>query len=356
MNRRTQLYPPHIAASALQCRLANGIIQSRYACVLILFLVTFGLLAHGHAARTASNKSLRPAFGNLKIWVPAGMIGDDYWIYVNGRLRSAPPHGPTDPRSRYFMTVSNSSVGSEPETRYGWDIFTRDGLILSMRHEDYDHRLSTYINSASGDTLRVFQTIELPLPSDKYTVELVILSMAPSYGRLPSARFFPFVISRKYVADIRSGQTTQLYPGVPDDWSDPLGAFPVRALPRFCTGSPTPDADQMRLLVKDYMNDPMVKILRRASASVLSRPKGVVVLDLPLAQGGSREFDGTQIKHIADTISANHVLPKHHNVAECQRRFPQFYESYAEYDKMIEVIESEMESFRKFGAELERGQ
>src|SRR5207237_9817161 len=80
------------------------------------------------------------AVGNLKVWVPAGMIGDDYWIYLNGSLRSAPPHGPTDPRSRSFMTTSASSVGSEPETRYGWDIWTKDG-----RSEEHTSELQSHL-------------------------------------------------------------------------------------------------------------------------------------------------------------------------------------------------------------------
>ncbi|HEY5839683.1 MAG TPA: hypothetical protein VIT19_11655 [Pyrinomonadaceae bacterium] len=352
MKYLTRRFPPCIARSALQCRLANGIIQLHYASVLILVLVTSGLLAQARATPAALNKNSVPAVGKLKVWVPAGIIGDNYWVYINGDLTSAPPHGPTNPRSPYFMTVSASTVGSQPETRYGWDLFTKDGVVLSMRHEEYDHRLSAYLKSASGDELRVFRPFELSLAPGTYTVELAILSKAPSY--YDSTGIFPFVITRKYVADVQSGQTTQLYPGVPDYWYDPLGPFPVRAFRKFCTGSPEPDSKRILQLVSAYMDDPVVRVLRRASASFRSPSTGVVVLNMPSAQGGPRQFDASQIRHIAATISANHVLPTHRDVADCQRLFPQYHRSYGEFDKMIDVVGTDIESFRKLAADLER--
>jgi hypothetical protein len=120
---------------------------------------------------------------------------------------------------------------------------------------------------------------------------------------------------------------------------------------RVCPKGPVPpDVDQLQRWVKEYTDDPVVKTLRGVDASSLSGPKGIVVLSLPPAQGGSREFDGKQISYIVEAISAGRKLPNHSDVAECQRRFPQFSRSYAEYDKMINFIDDDMESFRKLAA------
>jgi hypothetical protein len=351
-HRRRKLLVSADAALPSHDGFVRPIIHSRYVVLLILFLITSGSLTQAAVAQRASRQSPRSAIGNLKIWVPAGMIGDDYWIYVNGHLTSAPPHGPAIPKSKDFLTIQSGYVGSGGvmTRRDGWDLWTGDGLALAMRHEEYDNRLIPYINA--GDKLHVFQVVELPLAPETYTIEVALYS--PSYSD-HTERSFPFVITRKYVVEVRPGQTTQLYPGVPDDW-DSLGFYPARAVRGLCNvGAAPPDVDELKRLVtqlegivRAYMDDPMVKLLRGLDRPSLSRPKGTVVLDLPPAQGGPRELDATQVRAIAGAISARHAFPDRSAITECQRRFPQI-EAYAAYGKMIGDIESDMESFFNVG-------
>jgi hypothetical protein len=321
--------------------------------ILLILLSLSTTVAYGQVA-----KSPRSALGTLKVWVPAGMIGDDYWIYLNERLKSGPPHGSTDPRSHDFMTVSVGPIGSNghQESKDGWDIWTSEGLILRMRHEIFDSRLASYIDSAAGDELHVFKVFELQLHPDKYTVEIAILSRGGSSASPFAVNSFPFVVTQKYVADVRPGQITKLYTGVPDDWSETRLAQAMR-VDRLCPdGAAPPDFAQLQHWVKDYVDDPVVKSLHDVNASSFSPPKGVVVLNLPSAQGGPREFDGSQITYIVDAILAHHNLPSHDEVAACQGRFPQFSRSYAAYDKMMSSIDTDIASFRKLAADLGRGQ
>jgi L-ascorbate metabolism protein UlaG (beta-lactamase superfamily) len=88
-----------------------------------------------------------------------------------------------------------------------------------------------------------------------------------------------------------------------------------------------------------------------------STSKRVVVLDLPPASGGKREFDGNQIRHITDAILASHDVPDHAEIEECRRLFPQYSQAYAGYDKTIStIIGKDIEQFRALAAKLAAGQ
>jgi hypothetical protein len=324
--------------------------RTLFVLILIFVLVISG--AQANAVQAVAHKSSVP--GRLKVWIPAGMIGRDYWIYVNGHIVSAPPHGPASPKSNEILVVASGRIGSKGnrETMDGWEIWTKQGLILKMRHEEYDDRLMSYIHSGSGDDLHLFQPFEIALRPAKYTVEVAILSEGASKLPPHSPSSFPFVITRKYAVDVIPGQVARIYPGVPDDWTeDPLP--PALAAYRVCPkGAVAPDADQLRRWVGDYMDDPMVKILRGVDSSSVPSSQGVVVLNLPPAQGGPREFDGKQIAYIVDAIAVRNPVPGHREVADCQNRFPQFPQAYALYDKTVSFIDDEIESFRKLAPDL----
>ena len=290
--------------------------------------------------------------------MPAGIVGADYWVYVNGRLQSAPPHGPTDPRSSAVMTVAVGGVNGDGSgtPNNGWDIWNRDGLVLRMRHESFDDRLNTYINTASGDEFHLFQVFELQVRPARYTVEIVVLSRGGSSTSPYMVSSFPFVVTRKYVSDVRPGEIVKLYPGVPDEWSQTRLAQAISA-DRVCpSGETPPDIGQVEGRVTEYLDDPIVKALRGAYRSSGVRSGRVVTLNLPVGQGGSREFDASQIRYIADAILAHYNLPGHDEVAACQRRYPQYSRSYSMYDRVLNSIDSDIESFRKLAADLERGE
>jgi hypothetical protein len=307
-----------------------------------------------------------PASGKLKVWVPAGIIGDDYWIYLDGRIASAPPRGTTDPKRRDLVVTQTGTLSHG--TGDGWEIWGRDGMLLRMHHENYDNLIS-YINStpgvsscslkkagdscpleeASRDGAGMFRAFEISVQPDKYTVEVEILSPGNMHGNtVGSPVTFPFVITRKYVVDVGPRQAPEIYVAVPDGWSETRLSQALMAR-RLCPQSAAPPDDiQLQGWLKQYMDDPVVKGLRGADTS----SKGVVLLDLPAAQGGEREFDGSQVLYIADAISARGYLPDHREVQECRELFPQFSRSYAAYDKTLSVVDNELERFHKLGRTL----
>lgn len=311
-------------------------------------------------AQAKSRSSSHPVPGKLKIWVPAGIVGDNYWIYLNGHIVSTPPHAAEELKHAEVITVATGKLNADGtrESNDGWDVWNADGLVLRMRHEDWDRTINAYLNSGTGDTLHIFQAVELPLYPGEYTVEVAILSTGESNSGPHGTTSFPFVFTRKSSMNVQRGKTAQIYLAIPDRWSNAPAVIPAVPFRRVCPGAQAapPDVNQLERLVKQYMNDPLVQVLRGADAAGVTPSKGVVVLDLPQEQGGPHEFDGSQIRHIADAIAASNDLPTQRDVDDCQNQFPQFSKSYAQYGKIISDINNDIESFRKLAAKLERAQ
>ena len=307
----------------------------RHFITLILFFI---LAAYPQLAHAASPKATRSAGGTLQVWVPAGSIGDDYWIYLDGHIVSAPPHNTPEPTASLTMVKVAS----------GWQLWGVKGLVLkSVGDEGWDRDYSPYDkDAATRDAWHLFQPLEFPLRAGSHKIDLVVLS----YGSLFKSSF-PFVASSGWQKDIRKGKTTQLFLSIPNNFTNNAGV--ARAQPRYriCPGAPAPpNLGELQGWIKEYLGDPMVKILR--SASVTPHRKGIVLLDLPAEQGGTREFDGKQVRNIADTITNRHDFPSQSDVNDCQHRFPQFSKSYAQYGKLLSVIDQDLESFRKLADEL----
>lgn len=332
--------------------------MTQNAIALVLFLMLSMLSPCATAAQGGHNNSSRPAAGTLKVWVPAGMIGDEYWIYVNGKILSAPPHNSPDLAGRNYMVMATGLLKSQSKRGDGWQIITTQGHMLKMHNADYEN-LGSFLQAEneSGEVPSppIFQAVELRLPPGKYNVELAIHSPGNVHGLMGgSPSSFPFVITPKIPFGIQPGKTTELHLAVPDQWSETVAPLAVQAHRACPDGNPSPpDRNQLERWLKDYTDDPSVRALGEADTT----SKRVVVLDLPLASGGKREFDGNQIRHITDAIQASHDVPSHQEIEECRRLFPQYSQAYAGYDKTIStIIGKDIEQFRALAAKLAAGQ
>lgn len=274
--------------------------------------------------------------GTLKIFVPR-RVGDDYWVYLNGHLVSAPSHGtPTGESDFLYVPIQK-----------GWEIWGEKGLRLTMSNESF-HGLDEFLNSGGNAAQQLFQPVVMKLDAADYTVEVVMSSEHKSYG--PGESSFPFVVTRKYQTSVRVGDTEQVYIAVPNNYSSDMAI--AAAINRACPwiqhgGSPAaPDLDWLKRTMNEYGADPMVRALQRAAATQGAQSQNVVMLDLPSSQGGPREFDRKQIGRIVSFIAANDNLPSHGDVAACMDKAPQFSRAYTQYDRLLTVVDQEMESFR----------
>jgi hypothetical protein len=102
------------------------------------------------------------------------------------------------------------------------------------------------------------------------------------------------------------------------------------------------------------MKDALVQSIRAAAIRpVRSQSEGVVMLNLSTEQGGSREFNGVQIRYIADAISTRYTRLSQSDIEKCQRLYPQLSKSYAEYGKIINDIDNDIAALRQFATKLE---
>jgi len=303
-----------------------------------------------HTTASSSQPAAREAVpaqaGSLKVWVPAGMWapartgGADYWIYVDGHIAGAPPHEAMHAYGSMDIVVVKANGG--------WEIWNAHGKVLGMAHEDWDNRLDGYINSNPPDPLHIFQATEIPLPPGKYTVQGMMQSNTVGTG-------FPFVLTRTYSVEVRPGQPTQLYMAVPDGWTDPgLATFTARQIRAFCpTTSAAPDVNELQSQASEYLDDPMVTLLVQASSSVRTPSQRVVTLALPAAEGGPREFDGTAIADIAQSIESRNSFPSQDEIARCATEYPEYAQPYRAYGQTIAVIDQDVESFFKLAKDLQ---
>ena len=327
--------------TTLRNGLAGSVTRMRYSIVLISSLVLIGIPRQTNAVLNGTPK---PASARLTVWVPSGVVGNNYWIYVNGHILSAPPHPPSDPDSG-FVAVKGKK---------GWEILNQHGLVLREIHDyGWDRDFSPYdLDAESRDALHLFQSVELPLSAGKYKIDMTALFPGPFYKSS-----FPFAISAGWEVEIEPGKLKQLYLSIPDAWdrSSIMPASPAAQSNRACPSDvpSAPNRDQVKQKISAYKDDPIANALRTANAR-LSHPKGVVLIDLPPEQGGPREFDGAQILAIVAAISEHNDLPSQSDIQDCQRRFPQFFKSYAMYGDLISFVDNELESFRKLAASLKQ--
>ena len=306
----------------------------------LVFVVVTSLLFIVFVSNTAAQKPVgrKSSLTNsrLRVWIPSGFMGANYWVYLNGRLKSSPPYEAATPRGSFNVISLHD--------RSGWEVWTSEGrLTSSLGYEDW---LKSYL--ASGDKYNVFHTIEYGVAPGKYTVEIIV----STGGEARSLSPLPFAITRKYQAVVRPGQTLDVYTGVPLDWYAMRAAIPAAWASPCNSSSFDLKGMQASFLAwaRSYQNDPLVKLLHRGRAAYTV---GSPVLELMLAEG-PREFDGLQIERIIGEINVRFSNARHdHNeITNCKRRFPEYSRVFDEYDKTISLIDDDLAALQKLATDL----
>lgn len=276
------------------------------------------------------------AEGTLTVWVPAGFTGDNFWIYLDGHLVSAPPHGSGKKTPMGFHGQDGAWLilpGGIPS-----GLLSRNGQFVDS--ETYRSYLHTNLNVKSGDSKGVFYPVTIPIQTGRYTVEVAYLSNDPNRSSLP------FAFSPKYIANVAAGSSTELHIGVPNDWTNSEPAISVMP-PMNCNDKP--DVSYVAREIHTYLNDPVVQALIQYQAS--SNADGIVTINLPPALGGSREYDSAQIKHVASAI-----LDRYYNIdhaahlsfiEDCKNSHPEWSLSLDEYEKLINDAKEGLQSAHK---------
>ena len=319
--------------------IACSIIPAFVACLALLTLSV--MPRHARAAPTGAPAG---GAGRLKVWVPAGAIGDTYWVYLDGRIVSAPPH-PSRPAASDVITV---------KTKTGWEFWNKRGLVLrSVGDQGWDRNYDPYgLDSTALDALHLFQAIDLPLRAGKYNVDMAALSN-------PSQASLPFVFTGRWDVEVLAGRTKQLFLQVPAHFTNIATSGRAQGAFQICTDEPSPPSraqvDSLQRTINEYMADPLVKSLHTASRRYRPSSARAAVIGLAASQGGPHEFDGAQIEHIVDAISSRFSIPSRSDIAACRNRFPQFASAYAEYGRFAADIVDDLQSLRDFAGQVKAG-
>lgn len=268
----------------------------------------------------------------LKIWVPAGLVGD-YWLYVNGRIESEASGGGPPEWASYF----NDWEKHRRYIRSGNERLVLDEGDFKVRLPDYFHR---NVDPAGGDTKHLFTLVDMArLPAGNYTVDAVYIG-----GRSLSS--FPFSITRTYTVTVTNGQVGEVVVGVPADW-DNSTKFPAIWLA--CDGLGRPIADNLERTMDHFVHDPVVHALR--GASLPPPPGDAVILDMPDKDGGPRAYNRAQIALIANAILATYNTPSHADIVACKATAPQFAQSLDAYDQLLGDFDGQLDPIRALARE-----
>ncbi len=298
--------------------------------VLSLTVLCFGILNSNLIAQRPQGVALRKVGkGLMKLWLPSGVVGDTFWVYVNGRLLSSPPHG-THKSNLNFVPVSDGS-GS-------WEGFSPEGRVITSS------RLDEYLRS--GDPYGIFSPIELEVSSGRYTVEMMI----------PGSQRGSFLFSQKSDVAVPAGKSADVYLSVPLGFS--IMPLPVAARQSFGYGLCLPRPEQFDLNAASdqliqwgvrYRNDPLRAAMMRA-ATILRPSDRLVTLNVDREP---REYDGEQVKILIQRFEAPPF--ESGDIEVCRKLLPQYSETFSEFRTTIETVFRDREIFDKLAADLLKG-
>lgn len=226
--------------------------------------------------------------GTLAVKVPRGLLpSEDYWVYVNREIVSAPPHGAFATLANELMH-SGASPGSDSESY--WDASGRAVLSEAGRF--------TYLRPGLRE--RIFaRESPIQLVPGKYIVDLVTRAAdAP----------FPFTFAR-FEVSVAAGKTAEIEFGIPTGTSEMRVARAERC--STCSFSGHPPEQTLKFIQDDLTRTqaalekvPMVAVLNEALLSLPIDParRPTVYARLPAAIGGGRDLDARQISLIVEAL------------------------------------------------------
>jgi hypothetical protein len=267
----------------------------------IAFYAALSVLAGIFAATSdqVQAQTARPLQGTLIVNVPRGWLpSQDYWLYVEGQIVSAPPYGPFANFGREFIRSTNSR---------GLAFFDANGIAAESQGNYF-----TYIRP--GLLERVFESQKpIQLAPGKYVVELLTRAVNKS---------FPFAVAR-IEAQISAGKTKEIWFGISADTEE----VPALALAfgrcyncrcGNCSWVNHPPEETLEYIqnefnkaVQQYEEDPIVAVLNQVllNLSVTPSSQRRVFANLPDSMSGGRELDARQVSLIIEDLKMKYEFP-----------------------------------------------
>jgi hypothetical protein len=227
---------------------------------------------------------VRPLTGTLHILVPTGLLGADYWVYVNDRLVSEPPHD-------LATTLAAKDLVRVP-TGDGFEFWDGKGRVIATVGDRF-----TFLREDMKGEHVLFTDLSLPIAPGTYEVAVMARAMTDES--------YPFSLVQTK-AQVVGGQTSDVMMTFPRNYN--IG--PVSAPPRAAIGCSTAAADELRDIQQRYSADRLARALQQLEAAFGYNPpqQPTAILDLPEAWGGAREYSAAQIDDMVSSLSMRYAM------------------------------------------------
>jgi tetratricopeptide (TPR) repeat protein len=252
----------------------------------------------------------------------------DYWLFIDGRLVSAPPHAGID---HEFTLIQ---LGPEQGCQF-WD---KEGMAAVVRRD------GKIIHVRKGADIYTSQTFDVQ-PGD-HTLSFLLLSQEG----------FPFAIASAQL-ELKMGQSRGFWFNMPANY---VGSAAPRAIMPFVI---FPDADwqaafsQRQAIVKRRMqgfaDDPVAQALSQAgvsarvAASEHSADHAAVWVNLPAENGGKRELDARLLAGLVKYLADKHGMDERDMTSAPDGSPADFKDSLAKLVPLIRAHNERIEALRQ---------
>jgi len=281
-------------------------------------------------------QTVRPLQGTLILKVPRGLLpSQDYWLYVNGQIVSAPPYEPFA-HNREFSRID---VG------VGYEYWDRDG-----RAARFEGGRFTYLRPGVREP-RVFESHPIQLAPGKYVVELLTRAVN---------RSFPFAVAR-IEAQVAAGKTEEIEFGTPAGTDELMVARASRC--STCSFSAHPPDKTMEFIqndfnrtVQEYGEIPIVAVLNQVQLNLSVTPpsQSSVFANLPDSMGGGRALDARQVSLIIEGLETNYRFPSIDGNSSLRSAAPPILQVAALISLQINEHNKRIDNFRQIVKALEQ--
>lgn len=311
------------------------------AAILVSLWAVAPVVAH---AQATAKKGASPTI--LSVLVPAGAIGNNYYVYVDRKIAARPPHKPVG-QPLALMLVQTDTANEFRDA---------NGRVLRSVNGEWDTESTTRLSDRSWrSTLGLFNLIEIAVQPGRRVIEILVLPRDSLLAERQLSARKPWLITRPLEVSVDPGQRRELVIPPPLE-IDGLVALMARATGP-CVGVPLasngmPDIDWLGKRKDAYLNDPLVSAMLLVDKGKLLASNGLMRIKLPQELGGERELDEVLVPYLAKVILWRHDFPSRKSVEGCKKVSPQHASVFDQYSSTVNALREQQRQFEELATLL----
>jgi hypothetical protein len=251
----------------------------------------------------------------------------DYWLYIDGRLVSAPPH--PDIRHEYTQIALAPTQGYEFSDKEGMAaVVNPGGQIVYVR---------------KGAEIYTAQTFDVE--PGTHTLGFLLLNKTG----------FPLAVASADL-ELKTGDSKGYWFNMPADYV--ANEMPAAVVPFFVENTDWQQSFSWRQAtvkkkIKAFADDPVVQALNQAKLGAAAAPAehSRIWVDLPAEHGGKRELDGRLVAALLKYIADEHGIDEHATTWAPDDSPADYKDSLAKLLPLIRAHNRRIESLKELAGE-----